>query len=210
MKNALTFLIVLSISNITIQELNGQMTHIAVQLDKTNVIYKGVDNPLRIVSSLEYDSVHVTNYCKIAKADSTHSNNYIIRCNTEKKCDIELFSRGEIIARNSYRTQRIPDPIVKWGNKRTGDSISVNEARNYVLLPEMEEFDFPVFITIQSFEILFALESTGLLCRREVYGNIIPSDIASKFGNGKVLFFNIALKMSDGTTRIQEALFTIK
>ncbi len=115
----ITAILILGISCI-----NGQTKPVpvsAVSLTKMNVLYLGIDNPVKIaVSGYSPDdiSVEMTN-----GRITGEKGNYIINPKKYGNCYVSVFANGKFISKNEYRIIPIPDPEVHIG-KRFGGGIN--------------------------------------------------------------------------------------
>ncbi len=130
----------------------------SISLDKMNVFYIGVDNPITLsasgvpASSLNY----VADNCTLTKADGV--NKYMVRVSAPGKAKISLTAKlSDGTTKNfgtyEYRIKRIPDPYPVIAGKRGGtiaaSELSVQEA----IFAKLDNFDFDVKFVVTSFEV---------------------------------------------------------
>lgn len=129
-----------------------------ISLDKMNVFYIGVDNPITLsasgvpAGSLSFNAEN----CTLTKAEGV--NKYMVRVTAPGKAKITLsgkLSDGQVkpFGTYEYRIKRIPDPIPMIAGRRGGtisaSELSVQEA----IFAKLENFDFDVKFVVTSFEV---------------------------------------------------------
>jgi len=129
---------------------------VAVSLDKMNVFYIGVKNPIS-VSAAGVSS----NEVKVSGAGSGIK----ISPNGAGKFDVEVSTPGEATLTVAgggasqtfkYRVKRIPDPIAKLGLKYRGGSLGNGEFKAIDgIAAELENFDFDVKCNIGTYEVTY-------------------------------------------------------
>ncbi len=188
----------------------------SVTADQMNVFYRGLDNPVTIsVPGVAPNQITAT--CSGCNSFNGTNGKYIVKPGTANEATINVsvkLSDGKVQSMGSakFRVKRIPDPTIKFGSKTTGEVISLPEAQNSALIPEMVGFDFNVYSTIKSFVISY--EINGSIVDKQVNGNRMPSEVAgqlAKVPKGKKLYFDkIMINMPDGTVRTQAAVYTLR
>ena len=185
--------------------LQASSQNFAIGLDKMNVFYIGVDNPLTIV---------VQNYSLkdiIIKVDNgTVSNDYgsyVYRAGKVGKATITLFvkTNGKLkkIGSNYFRVKNFPDPIFKIGSGR--DNVSKAEiAGQLYVRAELEGFDIDVRYQIDSFWVCIVSSDTCKFVTKKNIGNKLSDEIREDFQrlkpNDMVIFKKIFIKRPDGVS----------
>lgn len=111
-----------------------------ILLDKMNVVYLGVDNPITI----EVRNAAAADLRVVATgADITGgSSKYILKPFAIGEVVVEVSVKSEVIAERRFRAKRIPDPVVKLGNSKGGRIGSGEFKAQRGLAPFLENFDF--------------------------------------------------------------------
>jgi len=222
MKKNLTAFLILLLVFMSSNFLHGQTAQVAFELINMNVLYAGIDNPVKIVSDNKIDSVSVfagysllylyddfgnikdsiwsENYCKITKKE----NNYIVNVGPYSSCELEVYSNGKMIESRKFRIKRVPLPTIKFGTKEDGETITKYElAAASSLYCSIEDFAFDVKFEVVSYEI--DKVSKGKTTIREVLGSNLNSEMKSWImeskPNDKLIFNSIKIKGPDGVLR---------
>ena len=123
-----------------------------ISADKMNVLYVGVDNPLSIsVAGVPSGQIQVTG--EGIALTKVGGGKYITKPRRVGNAKITISGGGLQPTTYKYRVKRIPDPVVKIGNKN-GGAINAAEFRaQRGIIPRLEGFDFDARCKIRSFEI---------------------------------------------------------
>lgn len=187
----------------------------SISLDKMNVFYIGVDNPITIsASGVPAGSIVVTpEGCTLTK-DATGVNQYQVRATTQGKAYISLsakLSDGTVknFGKKEYRVKRIPDPRAQFAGKYGGAG-GANELKSQLaLFAKLEGFDFDAKFNVVSYDLFYQPKrgEPKEASSNTMYTNGPNADadvraIMDKLKPGDKLFFdNIRAKGPDGTTR---------
>jgi len=175
----------------------------AIGLDRMNVFYIGVDNPLTIAVegySLKDIIVKVDNG-KVSKSYGS----YIYSAGTPGKATITLYAKvnGKVkkIGSNDFRVKYFPLPIFKIGSGR--EKVSKVELANQLYVrAELEGFDIDVRYHIDSFTVCIVSSDTCKFTTRLNIGNKLSDEIRNDFQqlkqNDIVIFKNIYFRWPDG------------
>lgn len=187
----------------------------SVTPDQMNVFYRGLDNPITVSVPGAAPSQITATCAGCTQFTSKGGGKYVLKPGTANEATINVSVKlGDGTTKNmggmKFRVKRIPDPKIMWGGKETSSPITVVEAQNSALIPQMFDFDFPVYATIKSFTISYELN--GSIVDKQVNGNRIPSDVPlNRVPKGKKIYFDkIQIVMPDGTIRTQAAVYTIR
>jgi len=199
----------------------------SISLDKMNVFYIGVDNPITFSASGVPSSAITfkADNCTLNKAEGV--NKYMVRVEpgtAGKKAVIKLsgkLSDGSTkdLGTYEYRIKNIPDPYPVIANKR-GGNIAGSELRvQEAIFAKLDNFDFDVKFTVTSFDVTYqkkrspdleiASSTTQYLTGPNAAKNV--DDLVSKVKIGdKIYFENIKAVGPDKRTRnIGSVNFTI-
>jgi gliding motility-associated protein GldM len=187
----------------------------SISLDKMNVFYVGVDNPITIsASGIPAGSISpVTENCTLTKTGGV--NQYIVRpTKAGTKAKISLVGTLADGSKKTfdpfeYRVKNIPDPYPVIAGKRGGQACA-NELRvQQAVFAKLDAFDFDVKFEVVSFDVFYTpkrgepLEGTS----KSFYLNgpnadpSVRSVMDALKPGGKLYFDNIRVKMPDGRIR---------
>ncbi len=188
----------------------------SISLDKMNVFYMGVDNPITLsVSGIQAGNISpVSENCTLTK-DPSGVNKYIVRpTKAGVKAKISLVGKlpdgsSKTFGPFEYRVKNIPDPYPVIAGKRGGTACA-NEMRvQAAVFAKLDAFDFDVKFEVVSFDIFYtpkrgeSMEGSGkgfYLSGPSADPSVKAIMDALKPG-GKLYFDNIRVKMPDGRIR---------
>jgi len=146
---------------------------VAVSLDKMNVFYVGVENPVTVSSGVTLQP--------------NGKSKYIVKPSKPGAASITVSGGGLEPTKFDYKVKRIPDPTVKLG-KSTGGNIKSGVFKAMPgLIPWLDGFDFDAKCKIQGFDI------TRVAKRADP---VVGSNGGGKF-NGKAKNMQQAAKAGD-------------
>lgn len=175
----------------------------AIGLDKMNVFYIGLDNPLTIAVegySLKDIIVKVDNG-KVSKSYGS----YTYTAGKPGKATITLYVKvnGKVkkIGSNDSRVKNLPYPVFKIGSGR--EKVPKVEIANQLYVrAELEGFDIDVRYLIDSFTVCIVSSDTCKFTTHLNIGNKLSDEIRNDFQqlkqNDIVIFKNIYFKWPDG------------
>lgn len=131
-------------------------TGASIQLDKMNVFYIGVPNPITVSAagySIEDISVNIPG----ANLTSTGKGKYEVTVTTPGKVQASIMAKTETGPKNvggmEIRVKTIPDPVAKVGGK-TGGVLGAATFRAQTGIPAvLEHFDFDTKFIVTGFEV---------------------------------------------------------
>jgi hypothetical protein len=127
----------------------------AISINKQNVFYIGVDNPVTIVvRGVPAEQVVLKAEGVVLKNDG--EDNYIVRATTPGEAIITV-SGGDLPPTSfRYRVKRIPDPVVMLGMKYRGKSMPNGEFKAQGgLSAVLENFDFDARCNVVRYEVTY-------------------------------------------------------
>ena len=179
----------------------------AVMLDKMNVFYIGVDNPVTIGSPTGWDKTNVT---MSGGTISGTGSNRTVRVSALGKATITVTADGKP-STFEFRVKRIPDPVFKIGSGKARIATVDFKNQDYCRA-ELENFDFDLKFTVVSATVYFS----GAGFPSTVPGSIssnnlapIKSLISRCMPGSSVTFVNIKVQGPDGVRSIDERSFTL-
>ena len=134
-----------------------------ISLDKMNVFYIGVDNPITFSASgiPAGNLTYTSDNCTLAKADGVNKYTVTVATGTAgKKAIIRLSGKlGDGTTKDfgtyEYRIKNIPDPYPQIANKR-GGGIAASELRvQEAIFAKLDNFDFEAKFTVVSYDITY-------------------------------------------------------
>ena len=142
----------------------------AVMLDKMNVFYIGVPNPVTIGSPTGWDKTTVS---MSGGSISGSGSSRIVTVSSIGKASINVTANGKTTP-FEFRIKRIPDPIIKVGPSAGGKMQSVVFKSQPYVRADLEQFDFAA-----SFQVVGAtMYFTGPQFRNTVSVNLTSGNMA--------------------------------
>ncbi|RMG78276.1 MAG: hypothetical protein D6714_18330 [Bacteroidetes bacterium] len=125
----------------------------AISLDKMNVFYVGVENPISI-SAAGVPSGEVRISGTGVSIKNTGSGQYVVTPRQTGRATLTISGGGLAPVTREYIVKRIPDPVLKLGTNKSGQ-ISAGEMRVQPgIIPFLENFDFQATCKIDGFEVV--------------------------------------------------------
>lgn len=137
----------------TNNDISNKDETIAISVDKLNVFYAGVDNPITIGTNIPRENIQLTALEGSGLIISKVSrNSYIVKASKSGSATINVTNTatGKTYP-FQFRVKRIPDPIVRLGKKTDGIMGAGEFKAQQGLVAWMDGFDFDAKCTIQSF-----------------------------------------------------------
>ena len=175
----------------------------AVMLDKMNVFYIGVDNPVTISSGTGWDKT------KVSMSGGTLTpaggpGKFIVKVSAVGDASITVNADGKP---NTYpfRVKRIPDPIFMVGNSKGGRIQSVMFKNQQFCRAELENFDFLARFSVISATVYFSGANFSNVQAVPINGGNLTSlqaQLAKCIPGTSVTFDNVKVQGPDGTVRV--------
>jgi gliding motility-associated protein GldM len=128
----------------------------AVEPVKMNVLYIGVDNPVKIAAS-GYDASDLT--ASVNNGNILGKNGeYIIRPKEQGTAIVTISSNGKEIQRTNFRVKGLPDPVVKVAGLKRGKIAKSKLLKENKIVAEMENIDFDLTFEIVEFTLSTAID----------------------------------------------------
>ncbi len=176
----------------------------AVMLDKMNVFYIGVPNPVTINSGTGWDKTHVSiegGGGSISPAGAPGK--FTVNVKSVGKASININADGK----NSifdFRVKTIPDPVIKVGPSAGGRVQSVVFKNQNFARADLENFDFDARFNIVSATIYFSGANFSNVQSAEIHGGSlegIKSLLQRCIPGTSVTFDNVKVQGPDGKIR---------
>jgi gliding motility-associated protein GldM len=164
---------------------------VAVQLDKMNVFYIGVDNPIS-VSAAGVSSNDVKVSATGVTATSTGGGKFTVRATTPGEATLTV-SGGGASSTFKFRVKRIPDPTPMLGAKHKGGSMGNGEFKAQSgIAAVLENFDFEAKCDVTGFEVTYLPKRQDPVVRQNAgvrFGSDVM-DMVNKAKPGDAYFFD--------------------
>ena len=173
----------------------------AVMLDKMNVFYIGVDNPVTIGSPTGWDKTNVT----MSGGSITGSGSKrTVRVTTVGPCSINVIVEGKPTS-FQFRVKRIPDPIFKVASGKVRMPSVEFKSQQYCRA-ELENFDFDLKFNVVSATVYFSGANFPNVATSSITGNGLAglASFIQRCGPGSVVTFdNVKVQGPDGVRTIE-------
>lgn len=174
----------------------------AVMLDKMNVFYIGVDNPVTIGSPTGWDKTNVI-ISGVGASISAGTTNRIVKVTTIGPATITVTADGKSKT-FPFRVKRIPDPIIKVGPSGGGAMQAVVFRGQQFVRAELENFDFQATYQVTGATIYFNIPGERSF-RKSILssGNMgaAAENLKALVPGSSVIFDNITVVGPDGQKR---------
>src|SRR5690348_10274045 len=174
----------------------------AVMLDKMNVFYIGVSNPVTISSGTGWDKTKVS----MAGGSLTAAGapgKYTVKVSQVGKASITVNADGKA-STYEFRVKRIPDPVVKVGPSAGGRVQSVVFKNQSFARADLENFDFDAHFNIVSATLYFSGANFPSVQSAEIHGgNLDPVKgfLQRCIPGTSVTFDNVKVQGPEGVIR---------
>ncbi len=172
----------------------------AVMLDKMNVFYIGVDNPITIGSPTGWDK---TNVSMSGGSLSGSGSNRTVRVSAIGPASITVNADGKS-SQFSFRVKKIPSPVFKVGSGRP--RVPAVEFKNQSFArAELENFDFDLKFNVVSATVYFSGAGFPNVATAPLNGGNLSglSALMQRAGPGSIVTFdNVKVSGPDGTRSI--------
>jgi len=178
----------------------------AISVDKMNIFYIGVDNPITItVENTSNKSIVVKSTNGTVTDENGH---YNFEAKQKGKAEISIYKKTDKkllkIGTGYFRVKTLPLPVFKIG--AGGDSMTRTELANQQFVrAQLEGFDFQANFQIDSFVVCILPKDTCRYIAKKNIGNRISAEIQEEFRrlkeNDLVIFKDIFIKTLDGAEK---------
>jgi len=143
------------------QDVEGQFEYevgrrsASIQLDKMNVFYIGVENPISVsAAGVSSNELKVTGAGSGIQLRSTGPGKYIVTATQPGEAKITLSGGGLAATSFDYRVKRIPNPAAKVANKQGGQMSPGEMKVQPGMVAVLEGFDFDAKCSIESYRMI--------------------------------------------------------
>lgn len=172
----------------------------AVMLDKMNVFYIGVDNPITIGSPTGWDK---TNVSMAGGSISGTGSKRTVRVTAVGPASITVVA-DKSSSKFEFRVKRIPDPIFKVADGKVRMPSVTFKSQQYCRA-DLENFDFDLKFTIVSATVYFSGANFPNVATASITGNGLAAiaQFMARCGPGSVVTFdNVKVQGPDGVRTI--------
>ncbi len=187
----------------------------AVMLDKMNVVYIGVENPLTISSGAGDEKTSVSATGGGITLSKAAPGKYIAKATTpDMKAHINVAVKDGKATDFPIRVKRIPDPIPTLGGKLRGGNAQPGTIKAQTgIVPVLDNFDFEARFAVESYDMVFV--SKGEIFRSSTSGPLFSSQMQTFLSRAKpkdvIYLEEIKVRGPDGSPRkIGQIVFTIQ
>jgi hypothetical protein len=155
-----------------------------VSADKMNVFYIGVDNPVTIAAAgITTSNLSVS--MSGCEKKSSSGTNYVITSKKQGKAIITVKdkSNGKSFP-FEFRVKRIPDPVVRLGNKDDGGIKNGEMKAQRGLIPWLDNFDFDAKCKIQTYTLYYTRKRQDAI-RRDGTGGSFSGEVLNLVRSAK-------------------------
>lgn len=180
----------------------------AVFLEKMNVFYIGVDNPITISAAGVAPSNLSPSLTGGTMRANSKAGSYIVNvtAGTEATLNIgaKLNGSNKSMGSFKFRIKRVPDPVCYVGSLKADGSMTKSELMGQAgLFAKMENFDFDLKFSVISF--VLSISINGVFVEKKSMGPGITAQMKKMMGGAKpgnrVFFEQVTVKGPDGTLR---------
>jgi gliding motility-associated protein GldM len=172
----------------------------AIMLDKMNVFYIGVDNPITISSGSGWDRTTVN---MTGGTISGSGSNRIVKVSAIGAAKLTVTADGKT-SNFDFRVKRIPDPIIKVGLSGGGRLQAVNFRSQGFVRADLENFDFDAKFAVTGATVYFNIPGDRNVKQATLTsGNLSPCKqyMDLLVPGSTVTFDNIKVVGPDGVSR---------
>ncbi len=175
----------------------------AVMLDKMNVFYIGVPNPITVSSGTGWDKT------KVSMSGGTLTpaggpGKFTVNVSSVGKSSITVNADGKA-STYEFRVKRIPDPVFMVGPSKGGRLQSVMFKNQQFCRAELENFDFDARFSVISATVYFAGANFSNVQTATISGGSLAAlqgQFAKCIPGTSVTFDNVKVQGPDGTVRV--------
>ena len=175
----------------------------AVMLDKMNVFYIGLDNPVTISSGTGWDKTKVTMTGGTISPAGGAPGKFNVRVSNPGAASITVNADGKA-STYPFRVKRIPDPILMVGPSKGGRLQSVVFKNQQFCRADLENFEFDARFNVVSATVYFSGANFVPVVTATINsGNLgeLSAQLAKCIPGTSINFDNVKVKGPDGTVR---------
>lgn len=174
----------------------------AVMLDKMNVFYMGVPNPVTISSGTGWDKTKVS-MTGGSLTSGGGPGKFVVNVNTPGKATITVNADGKPSS-YEFRIKAIPDPVIKVGPSSGGRIQSVIFKNQQFVRADLENFDFEARFSVVSATVYFGGANFQSVQQAQISGGnlgALSAQLSKCIPGTQVIFDNVKVQGPDGKVR---------
>ena len=174
----------------------------AVMLDKMNVFYIGVPNPVTISSGTGWDKTRVS-MAGGSLSPSGGPGKFTVKVSKVGKASISVNADGKVSSYD-FRVKMIPDPVLMVGNSKGGRVQSVMFKNQNFARADLAGFDFDAHFNIVSATVYFSGANFGNVQSGQIHGgslDALKGQLQKCIPGTSVTFDNVRVQGPDGIVR---------
>jgi gliding motility-associated protein GldM len=187
----------------------GQPSSAAISLDKMNVFYVGLDNPITIGSPTGMEKTTVTGSNCVVSGTGPHRT---VKVTAPGECSITVTPQGSAPLTMPFRIKRIPEPSFMIGSgKARMPSVEIKN-QQFCRADMGPDFIYDVHYTVLSATVYFSGANFANVVTTSINGNQLGSlsQYLQRCGPGSVVSFdNIKVSGPDGVRVIDGKSFAL-
>jgi gliding motility-associated protein GldM len=192
--------------------------NVSIALDKMNVLYIGIANPITVAASGGGDDRVSVSISAGGRLEKTAPGKYNAFVSGGDGCTITVSMDGKVAGASQFRIRRIPTPTATIAGKMSGDNMNAGELRAQAGVGAfIRDFPFDILYTVTSYTISTDSDD-GDIIEANVTGNAWGGSgqaravIAAASKPGKTLYVdNIRAQGPDGRNfKLPSILYYIK
>ncbi|MGZ8537402.1 MAG: type IX secretion system motor protein PorM/GldM [Flavisolibacter sp.] len=174
----------------TVQYTVGQ-ANASIALDKMNVLYVGIANPISVAASGGGDDKTKVDISTGGRLEKTAAGKYNAFVNGGDKCTITVTVDGKVAGASEFRIRRIPTPTGTIGGYASGDNVNSGAFKAQSGVGAyIKDFPFDLTYTVTSFTI--STDSDD--------GDIIEANVTGNAFGGNANAQNVLKQVKAGKT----------
>jgi len=163
----------------------------SIALDKMNVLYMGIANPISVAASGGGDDRINVSISEGGKLEKTGPGKYNAWVTSGDKCTITVSVDGKVAGASEFRIRRIPTPTGTIGGYGSGDNVNAGAFKNQAGVGAyIKDFPFDLTYTVTSFTI--STDSDD--------GDIIEANVTGNSWSGNANGQNVLKQVRAGKT----------
>ncbi len=180
----------------------------AVFLEKMNVFYIGVDNPITISAAGVAPGDLQPSLTGGTMRPGGKPGSYIVSVSSGTKATINVGAKLNGVQKSmgtfEFRIKRVPDPVAYVGSIKGDGQMTKGELTSASgVFARMENFDFDLSFSVVSF--VMSMNVNGVFVEKKANGPAITAEMKTLLGGAKpgnkVFFEQVTVKGPDGTLR---------
>ncbi len=182
----------------------GQPSGAALMLDKMNVFYIGLPNPITVSSGTGAEKTKLSASGGGITLQNVGPNKYVVRATTPGKANITINSDGKTTS-YEFRVKSVPSPLCTIGGTIKGGKIKKGMfGAQQGLMAILENFDFEAKFDVIEFTVVYNPKSgdpVDLKCNGPRFSEAVLNAIRNCKPKDGFYIENVKVKGPDGTTR---------